>query len=443
MRFPRFSTRFSIRARALLYAPCLVALVLAAASVWMAAPKYAPAHSTAGAGSPPLTATQRSVWTSDGAWFQRLIYLYASGNAPIQRAALAAGGSAGLSPAQVERVSAAVRSAWVQMMSADPASVGRIGTQPNYAQQQSVLSGLRAALAQIAGTQYSTLVAATDQTYTTTSSAAWLRANGLAMPAALATAPVSPRYRLVGTVYATSFCITNAQSQCDTSNYVAVPDAYVKFASLGLTSSIPSFYQPYYLRTGPYAPPYGVGIATSSGTVVGQQVPVKDVGPWNEDDNWWDMTNTSTTLPAACPVSSTTKSASSLANAAVDGICPGQLNWRRVYYYLLYQHDATPFFQPAAYAPTGTYADATAWPAPLPVFCPESAAASVNNDGWSCAGAFPQNYNGNSGAWLRGGTFSTPVLNQAAIDLSPGVDQLLGWTYPSSGYITVNTWQLP
>lgn len=438
IRFPRFSRR----ARALSGAPYIVALLLVAASAWMAAPRPAQPTQPAAAAA-PLTATQRSVWASDGAWFQRLIYLYASGNTPIQRAALSAGGSAGLKPEQVASVSAAVRAAWIQMMAADPASVGRVGTVPNYTGQQSVLASLRTTLARVAGADYNALLATTDRTYATTSSPAWLSANGLAAPATAPATSVSPQYRVIGTVYATSFCILSAPNQCDTSNYVAVPDAYVKFASIGASSSIPSFYQSYYLRTGPYAPPYGVGIATASGTVVGRQVPVKDVGPWNEDDNWWDSNDPSTVIPASCPVSSTKVSSSSLANAAVDGICPGDQNWRRIYYYLLYQHYATPFFQPAAYAPSGSYQDATAWPAVLPQFCPEAAAASINNDGWNCAGAFPQNYNGNNGAWLRDGTSNAPVLNQSAIDLSPGVNQLLGWTYPSSGYIIVNTWQLP
>lgn len=427
---------------ALLGAACLVALVMTLASPLLAAPRRAPANPGP---QPPvaspasLTPAQRGTWTTDGAWFQRLIYLYASGNAPIQRAAVSAGSAAGLSATQVAGISAAVRAAWVQMMAADPATVGRVGAKPSFTGQQRVLAGLRASLSRLGGANYSALLAATDRTYGTTTSATWLRSNGLT-----AAAPAgSPQYHVIGSVYATSFCINTAPNQCDNSNYVAVPDAYVKYASIGATSSIPSLYQPYYLRSGPYAPPYSVGIATSSGTVVGRQVPVKDVGPWNEDDNWWDMTNTSATIPSGCPVNSPTKSPTSLANAAVDGICPSDLNWRRVYYYLLYQHYALPFFQPAGYAPSGTYADTTAWPPVLPTFCPESAAASVNNDAWTCAGSFPQNYNGNNGAWLRDGTHDTSILNQSAIDLSPGVNTLLGWTYPSSGYIIVNTWQLP
>ncbi len=449
-RLPRFTARYRGRALALLGAGCLITLLVTAGAPLLAAPRHAAANPVP-APPPPLTAAQRATWTTDGAWFQRLIYLYASGNAPIQHAALAAGATAGLSAAQMASVSAAVRTAWIKMMAADPASVGRVGARPSFAGQQGVLSSLRAALARISGAKYSALLAATDHTYATANSAAWLRANGLGAATATGStnAAGTASYHVIGTVYATSFCIPIPNSnpqQCDLSlgNYVAVPDAYVKYASLGESGNIPPLYQLYYLRSGPYAPPFGVGIATSSGTVVGRQVPVKDVGPWNEDDNWWDPTNTSATIPNNCPVSPTRVSSSSLTNAAVDGICPGSLNWRRVYYYLLYKHFGLPFFQPAGYSPSGTYADATAWPPALSEFCPEAAAASVNDDGWTCAGPFPQNYNGNAGSWLSSsGSFDAPVLNQSAIDLSPGVDQLLGWQYPSSGYIIVNTWQLP
>jgi hypothetical protein len=171
-------------------------------------------------------------------------------------------------------------------------------------------------------------------------------------------------------------------------------------------------------------------------------VPITDVGPWNEDDNWWDVTKTDTMIPASCPVASQRVSATSLASAAVDGVCPGPLNYRRVYYYLLYQHYATPFFQPAAYAPKGSFADASAWPTPLPLNCPEASAAAVNDDHAACAAPYA-GYNANAGAWLREQTYDAPVLNQAGIDLGPGVDAALGWTWPSSGFVLVNTARLP
>jgi hypothetical protein len=70
-----------------------------------------------------------------------------------------------------------------------------------------------------------------------------------------------------------------------------------------------------------------------------------------------------------------------------------------------------PFFQPPSYAPTGSFADASAWPSVLPTACPEASAASVNDD---------------------------PVLNQSGIDLGSTVDRALGWRWPSSGFVAVN-----
>jgi hypothetical protein len=78
----------------------------------------------------------------------------------------------------------------------------------------------------------------------------------------------------------------------------------------------------------------------------------------------------------------------SLANSAVDGVCPRTSNWRHVYYYLLYQYYALPFVQPAAYCPSGAFADATNWPVVLPQNRAEASAASVNNDNVARATAY-------------------------------------------------------
>ncbi|HEV2456935.1 MAG TPA: hypothetical protein VGS80_01110, partial [Ktedonobacterales bacterium] len=101
-----------------------------------------------------------------------------------------------------------------------------------------------------------------------------------------------------------------------------------------------------------------------------------------------------------------------------------------------------PFFNPSGYSPSGSYRDATNWPGILPRDCPESAGASVNYDGVVCGG-YPGGYNAHNGAWLRDGAYNSPVLTQSAIDLSPQVDQALGWTWPSSGFIKVNVGGLP
>ena len=222
----------------------------------------------------------------------------------------------------------------------------------------------------------------------------------------------------------------------------------MKYANLGQTSNIPTIYQPYYTATP--SQPYTVDIATPAGTMVAPAVPALDVGPWNEDDNWWDPFRPTATVPASCPVSSQLVSPTSLSNALVDSVCPGPApslegvrgNWRRVAYYLLYKHGGLPFFQPASYMPTGSFMDTTNWPAALPMFCPESAPASTVDFGFNCAPGLA-NYNANAGAWARSGTFNNPILNQSAIDLSPAVNAALGWKYPSSGFIVVSVSRLP
>ncbi len=69
----------------------------------------------------------------------------------------------------------------------------------------------------------------------------------------------------------------------NTDDEVALPDKYVKFANRGWTSSIPSSYRPYYDD-----PPYTVNVyyETSGLSVLG--ISVNEVGPWNENDNYWD-----------------------------------------------------------------------------------------------------------------------------------------------------------
>jgi hypothetical protein len=325
-------------------------------------------------------------------------------------------------------------------MTADPASLGRVGVAPNRAGQQTALDGLRTQLQGIAGAHYSALLTQTAATYASVTAPGWLASHGL-LPRGAAPAGY------VG-VYATSFLIPVKRGEILprqwANGYVALPDAYLKYANLGMNGSIPAIYQAGYLPSGfsPSGTPYTVDIATSGGAVVAHNVLVADVGPWNEDDNWWDPVKTDTTIPGGCPVSGTLHSASSLANPAVDGICPGTSNWRRVYYYLLYQHYALPFFQPGAYSPSGSFAEGTNWPVALPQNCAEASAASVNNDNVACATPY-SGYNANNGAWLRGGSYDGPVLNQAGIDLGPAEDTALGWTWPSSGYVQVNTSRLP
>src|SRR5262249_44425802 len=147
-----------------------------------------------------------------------------------------------------------------------------------------------------------------------------------------------------------------------------------------------------------------VTIANTSGSRSVANVLITDAGPWNEDDNWWDPNGTSTTLAPSCPVSATLVAPGATSNALVNGICPSGTgpstgtNLRRIYYYLLYQHNGLPFFQPNGYAPSGGFADGTAWPSALAQDCSEAAAASKNNDGITCyTGASA--YNITNGGW--------------------------------------------
>jgi len=60
---------------------------------------------------------------------------------------------------------------------------------------------------------------------------------------------------------------------------VALPDKYIKFANLGWP--IPEKYKKYYSK-----PPYKVEIMRDG---FREEFEVVDVGPWNEDDNYWDL----------------------------------------------------------------------------------------------------------------------------------------------------------
>lgn len=408
------------------------ALALGAACVALVATQSAVAAApTISAQTLTRDAQAMQQWTSDENWFQELTYVFASGELAIQQQAAAVGKQAKLTSAQTTQVSAAVRAAWKRLMQLDPASVGSATTQPNLSGQRTVLDGLRSALKQIAGSHYNALMAATDQAYILMSNPTWLRQH------AITTRKLPAGYKLV---WATSFAIPNTSNAA---RYVALPDAYLKFANLGWNSSIPSLYQPYYLpltKSGRSRPPYTVDIASPSGQIAASNVIISDVGPWSEDDNWWDPTYTGAAPPSGCPVSATRVSKTALTNPAVNGICPGTSNWRRTYYYLLYRHVALPFFQASAYQPTGVYRDTTAWPPALQSGCSEAAQASINDDRATCA---VSNYNGHSSTWLRGDSYNAPVLNQASIDLSPGMDAALGWVYPSSGFVLVNVSRLP
>ncbi len=364
-----------------------------------------------------------------------LIFVWASGTPAVQQVAAQDCVQLALAPAQCASVSAAVRAAWLDLAGRDPAALGRPESAPNLTGRSQALATLSTQLATITGGRVGALVSATAASAAQISQPQWIHdhvARGMTLPA--------------GTVlvWATSFSQSALPKGLNAkrSPYVALPDAYLKYANWGNLSAIPSIYQPYYAPTGGTTN-WTVNVASADGTRGVANVLITDVGPWNEDDNWWDANGTSTALSASCPVSATLIAPDATSNALVDGICPNNgHNLRRIYYYLLYQHYGLPFFQSAGYAPSGSFTDGTAWPVGLAQACAESAAASVNNDGVTCYSG-PAGYNANHGGWLRSGTYDAPVLNQSSIDLSPAVDKALGWVYPSSGLVQVNVSALP
>jgi hypothetical protein len=365
---------------------------------------------------------------------QALFFVWASGTPAVQQLARQTCTDLGLSSGQCAQISATVRAGWLAMAQSDPAAVGRPDVRPNLPAQSKALATLTSQLGNSTNGHAAALLTATEQTYAQLSQPQWIRAHvtgGKALAAGRAL------------VWATSYAQNALPDGLSPkrSPYVALPDAYVKYGNWGSLSSIPSFYQPYYAPSG-VKTYWKVNVATANGARSVANVLVTDVGPWNEDDNWWDANGTSTTLPVSCPVSSTRIAPDATSNALVDGICPNGANLRRIYYYLLYQHDGLPFFQAGGYAPSGSFRDGSAWPTALSLECSEAAAASVNHDGITCASG-SAGYNANHGGWLRGGTYDTPVLNQSSIDLSPGVNKALGWVYPSSGLVQVTISALP
>jgi hypothetical protein len=384
-------------------------------------------------GAPAAHATSARLVTLQD--FQALIFVWASGTPAVQQVAQQTCAQMHLTTQQCASVSAAVRGGWLDLAGSDPSALGRVGVGPNPQGRTQALDALAVQLASITGGRTAALLAATHVAYGQITSPGWAQASTLASGRALPAGTVL--------VWATSYQQSSLPGGLSTkkSPYAALPDAYVKYANWGNISSIPSIYQPYYAPSGATTH-WTVSIATADGSRSVSNVLVTDVGPWNEDDNWWDANGTSASLPASCPVSTSLVAPDATSNALVDGICPNGQNLRRIYYYLLYQHYGLPFFQSGGYAPSGTFADGSAWPAALAQGCSEAAAASQNSDGITCYGG-PAGYNGNSGGWLRTGAYDTPVLNQSSVDVSPAVDRALGWTYPSSGLVQLYVGALP
>jgi hypothetical protein len=374
-----------------------------------------------------LAATPQSTRVLEQVDMQNLIFVWASGTASIQQKALQICQADNISPASCSEISAEVRSAWLELMQVDPASLGRVGVRENAPGRAQVYSMLAGRLSSLTQGKEALLLVQTEQTLQQLN-ASLLQANNNATSY---------------TVWATSFLQNPLPDGLKprTSPYVALPDAYIKYANWGNISSIPSIYQPFYAPNGKKTF-WSVNITTANGKKSISNVLVTDVGPWNEDDNWWDANGSSATLPSSCPVSPTLIKPDATSNPLVNGICPnnGQ-NLRRIYYYLLYTHNGLPFFQPSGYSPSGNFADGN-WPTVLPQGCSESTVASLNNDGITCGGG-PNGYNAHNGGWLRSGTYDQGISNQSSIDLSPAVNKALGWQYPSSGLVQVNVSALP
>ncbi|MDQ6661855.1 MAG: hypothetical protein M3Z24_12945 [Chloroflexota bacterium] len=378
-----------------------------------------------------LAAPQQSVRVLELVDMQNLIFVWASGTASIQQQALHICQTENISPTSCAEISAEVRSAWLDLMQVDPASLGRMGVQENPAGRVQVYNVLAGKLSSLAMGKEAFLLAQTQQTLQQ------LNTSLQQAHTQLTSTGTTP-----ATVWATSFTQSSLPNglKPKTSPYVALPDAYLKYANWGTISNIPSIYQPYYAPKGTKTT-WSVTISSINGTKNIANVLITDVGPWNEDDNWWDANGTSATLPSSCPVSSTLIAPDATSNPLVNGICPNGQNLRRIYYYLLNTHYGLPFFQSAGYSPSGNFSDGN-WPTALPQGCSESTVASVNNDGITCGGG-PNGYNAHNGGWLRGGTYDKGITNQSSIDISPAIDKALGWTYPSSGLLQVNASTLP
>ncbi len=378
-----------------------------------------------------LAVTQPGAHVLEAVDMQNLIFVWASGTASIQEKALQICQIDNISVSNCSEISANVRSAWLDLLQVDPASLGRIGAKANPVGRAQIYTALAGKLSILTQGKESLLLAQTQQALQQVN-ASVLQANN----------PLTSTGKTSYTVWATSFTQNSLPNGLNpqTSPYVALPDAYLKYANWGLLSNIPSIYQPYYAPHGTTTN-WTVTITLANGTKKIANVLVTDVGPWNEDDNWWDANGSSTMLPSNCPVSPTLIAPNATSNRLVNGICPNGKNLRRVYYYLLYIHNGLPFFQPSGYSPSGNFTSSK-WPTALTRGCSESTVASVNNDGVTCGGG-PVGYNANNGAWLRTGTFDKGIANQSSIDLSPAVNKALGWVYPSSGLIKVNVSALP
>ena len=143
----------------------LAVALLLTATVGAAQARPSPARTTS---MPSATGAATRQWAANAAQFQRFILLYASGDAGITRAVTAAERSLGLSDQQIRGISAAVRLAWLRMMRADPASVGRPNSRPNVAAQRAVFDRLMATLRTLTASREPAFLALTNRPWSAT-----------------------------------------------------------------------------------------------------------------------------------------------------------------------------------------------------------------------------------------------------------------------------------
>ncbi|HCF85714.1 MAG TPA: hypothetical protein DEV72_10980, partial [Ktedonobacter sp.] len=179
-----------------------------------------------------------------------------SGTTSIQQKALHICQTDTISPASCAGISAAVRGAWLDLMQVDPASLGRIGMRENptgRAQVYNVLAGKLSALTQ---GKESLLLTQTQQALQQLNASLQQAQNHLISAG-------TASY----TVWATSFTQRSLPNglKPKTSPYVALPDAFLKFANWGTLSNIPSIYQPYYAPNGTKTT-WSVTISSTNGT---------------------------------------------------------------------------------------------------------------------------------------------------------------------------------
>src|SRR5437588_4798587 len=153
-------------------------------------------------------------------------------------------------------------------MQIDPASLGRIGVQENPTGRAQVYNILAGKLSSLTQGKESLLLAQTQQALEQVN-ASFLRAKNHLLPASMTSY----------TVWATSFTQRSLPDglKPKTSPYVALPDAYLKYANWGNLSNIPSIYQPYYASNG-IKTTWSVNISSTDGSKKISNVRVTDVG---------------------------------------------------------------------------------------------------------------------------------------------------------------------